>query len=47
MYNKCLRLIRVSNQLDGWVKDKCESVENLFRFIVLSEADFLFIFCIT
>lgn len=32
MCNKFFSLIRVSNQLVGWVKDKCESAEVFFPF---------------
>lgn len=30
MCNKSLSLIRVPNQLVGWVKDKCESADTFF-----------------
>lgn len=32
MCNKCFSLISVSNQLVGWVKDKCESAKIFFLF---------------
>lgn len=48
MCNKCFSLIRVPNQLVGWVKDKCESAAIffllLFQFIVLLEEDYDFFF---